>query len=290
MTSQNLEAIELYPHILVYKNMFKDISKSYKVLVDSLVESEDRLFNPWTQWSIFGEYLNPIAPCFSLGDKSAGFKSVQTTTQVQEDQKNFAIEMMENFHLVTEDYIKRYNIDVDTSKISIDEQGNQTPTWIWTGGTIGKYNISDEKEEYGMRYHSDYQREKSSAPGYKFVITCTIYFNDDYEGGEIDFHMGDKLVKYKPEAGDLLVFPSGHPDYLTENGKPYLHGVMPSYNKNKFLARMYWQKYEKGSDEWYAKEKEFGKEVWASMQPDLEENFRKNNPQRNFIEGGIRIK
>ena len=65
---------------------------------------------------------------------------------------------------------------------------------------------------------------------------------------------------------------------------------MPSYNKHKFLARMYWQKYQKGSDEWYQKEKEFGKEVWASMQPELEEEFRKNNPQRNSIEGGIRIK
>ena len=140
-----------------------------------------------------------------------------------------------------------------------------------------------------MRYHSDYQREKGYAPGYKFVITCTIYFNDDYEGGEIDFLMGNKLVKYKPEAGDLLVFPSGHPDYLTEEGIPYLHGVMPSYKNHKFLSRMYWQKYEKGKNEWYAKEKEFGKEVWKLMQPELEEEFRKTYTQRDVIENGERI-
>jgi hypothetical protein len=64
MTTTSLEAIEIYPKILVYKNMFKDISKSYKILTDSLVESEDRLFNPWTKWSIFGEYLNPMTPSF----------------------------------------------------------------------------------------------------------------------------------------------------------------------------------------------------------------------------------
>ena len=293
MADKYLEAIEIYPNVLVYKNMFKDISKSYKVLTDSLLETEDRLFIPWSKWSIFGEYMAPILPEFDLSDKYGNVKNLKTKTQIQEDQKNFGIEMMENFHLVTEDYIKRHNIDVDLNETSLDENGNSIPTWRWTGGTVGYYHVTEkdalEHERYGMRYHSDYQPERGSAPGYNFVITCTIYFNDNYEGGEIDFAMGDKLVKYKPEAGDLLVFPSGHPDYLTEEGKPYLHAVMPSYNKNKFLARMYWQKYQKGTDDWYAKEKEFGKEVWASMQPELEKKFRDEHPQRTAIENGVRI-
>jgi hypothetical protein len=289
MTGKTLEAIEIYPKILVYKNMFKDISKSYKVLKDSLIESDDRLFSPWSQWSIFGEYLNPIMPNFLHSDKYANFKNIETTTATQEDQKNFGIEMMENFHLVTEDYIKRYNIDIDLDSMSFDDNGVETQTWRWTGGTIGKYHVSNESEKHGMRYHSDYMPEQAEAPGYKFIITCTIYFNDDYEGGEIDFVMGNKLVKYKPEAGDLLVFPSGHPDYLTEDGKPYLHGVLPAYKNHKFLSRMYWQKYQKGTDEWYAKEEEFGKEVWASMQPELEKQFREKYAQREFIENGVRL-
>jgi hypothetical protein len=293
MDNKDIEAIEIYPNILVYKNMFKNISKSYKILTDSLLETEDRLFSPWSQWSFFGNYLAPIIPGFDTSEKYGNLKNIKTTTQIQEDEKNFAIEMMENFYLVTEDYIKRHNIDVDLNETSLYEDGSTIPTWRWTGGTVGYYHITEkdalEKDKYGMRYHSDYQPEKGSAPGYNFVITCTIYFNDDYEGGEIDFAMGDKLVKYKPEAGDLLVFPSGHPDYLTEEGKPYLHAVMPSYNKNKFLARMYWQKYQKGTDEWYAKEKEFGKEVWASMQPELEKEFRDKHPQRTVIENGVRI-
>lgn len=290
MTTSNLEAIEIYPNILVYKNMFKDISKSYKVLLDSLTESDDRLFSPWTQWNIFGEYMSPIVPSFSMGDKYGFLKQIKTKTQVEEDQKNFGIEMMENFHLVTQDYIKRYNLDVDLNETSINDDGETVATWRWAGGTIGKYHVSDKDQTIGMNYHSDYMREQGSAPGWKFVITCTIYFNDDYEGGEVDFAMGNKLVKYKPEAGDLLVFPSGHPEYLTEEGKPYLHGVMPAYNKNKFLARMYWQKYQKGTDEWYQKEKEFGKDVWASMQKELEEQFKLDHPQRGHIENGVRIR
>jgi hypothetical protein len=289
MTDIKLEAIEIYPNILVYKNMFKDISKSYKILTDSLIETEDRLFSPWTQWSIFGEYLNPISPNFSMHGRNGILEKHEGLSENQKDQQDFILEMMNNFHLVTEDYIDRYNIDVDLNSMSKDDDGHDIPTWRWTGGTIGKYHMSNESEKHGMRYHSDYMPEQGSAPGYKFIITCTIYFNDDYEGGEVDFVMGDKLVKYKPEAGDLLVFPSGHPEYLTEDGKPYLHGVMPSYNKNKFLSRMYWQKYQKGTDEWYEKEKEFGKDIWHSMQPELEKAFRDKYPQRSEIKDGVRL-
>lgn len=269
--------------------MFKDISKSYKILTDSLEKTEDTIFNDWTQWSSFGEYLNPMFSSFSMGEEYGNIRSVVAKTPKQEDQKNFALEMMENFYLVTEDYAKRYGVDINLKDMSIDDSGGTVPTWRWAGGSIGKYHVSDKEQTIGMNYHSDYIREQGSAPGYKFVITCTIYFNDDYEGGEVDFAMGDKLVKYKPEAGDLLVFPSGHPDYLTEEGKPYLHGVMPAYNKNKFLARMYWQKYQQGTAEWYKNEKKFGKTEWAAMQKDLEEEFRLKHPQRNHIENGVRL-
>jgi hypothetical protein len=287
--NNKLESIEIYPNIVVYKNLFKDIEKSYKILTDSLSETEDGLFNPWTTWSVFGEYLNPITPQFSMNDRYGNMKDVETSTETQENHKNFVIEMMDNFYLATEDYIKSHNLDVDLDAMSINDDGDPIPTWIWAGGTIGKYHVSNEESRVGMNYHSDYIREQGHTPGYKFVITSTIYFNDNYEGGEIDFAMGDKLVKYKPEAGDVLVFPSGHPDYLTEEGKPYLHGVMPSYKNNKFLSRMYWQKYQKGTDDWYEKEKEFGKDVWAEMQKDLDEQFRLKHPQRAVIENGVRI-
>ena len=61
------------------------------------------------------------------------------------------------------------------------------------------------------------------------------------------------------------------------------------YNKHKFLARLYWQKYQKGTDTWYAKEKEFGKKVWAEMQKEIHESFKQKHPQRSVIENGVRI-
>ena len=289
MKKGELQPIEIYPKIFVYKNMFENISRSYEILTDALIETEDRLFSPWTQWSIFGDYLNPIIPNFNMSDKYGNLQNIEAITQIQQNQKNFSMEMMKNFHLVTEDYIERFNIDVDFDAKVLDDDGFEIPLWRWTGGTIGKYHISTEEHQHRMTYHSDYIREQGHAPGYKFVITCTIYFNDDYEGGEIDFAMSDKLVKYKPEAGDLLVFPSGHPEYLTEDDVPYLHGVMPAYHKHKFLSRMYWQKYEIGNHEWYEQENKFGKEQLAQMQPALEEQFRLAHPQRYEIQNGIRI-
>jgi len=288
--SDNFTVEEIYPYILVYSNVFKDIEKSYKIITDSLVETEDRLFSPWTQWSIFGQYLDPVIPSFRMGEKYGYVKEIDAKTQTQQDQKDFAIEMMENFHLVTEDYMKRYNFNIDLTELTTDENGDPVNLWRWAGGTVGMYHVSNEEEKHGMRYHSDYQREKADRPGYKFVITCTIYYNDDYEGGEIDFVMGNKLVKYKPKAGDLLVFPSGHPDYLTEEGMSYLHGVMPSYNKNKFLTRMYWQKYQQGTEKWYENERKYGKDVWESMQPELEKTYLLEHPQRSVIENGVRLK
>ena len=77
MKKKELQPVEIYPKILVYKNMFEDISRSYKILTDALIETEDRLFSPWTQWSIFGTYLNPIFPEFAKhrGDNSSSAKS-----------------------------------------------------------------------------------------------------------------------------------------------------------------------------------------------------------------------
>ena len=40
----------------------------------------------------------------------------------------------------------------------------------------------------------------------------------------------------------------------------------------------------------YGQAKEFGKDVWASMQPELEKAFRDKHPQRYEIKDGVRLK
>jgi hypothetical protein len=286
MTTKELEAIEIYPKIFVYKNLFKDIEKIYKNLKESN-GSEDGLFSPWTPWAHFGEYINPILKNPGLSINSV--EDIKTTTGKQEDHKVLLLELFENFYRATQDYVLKNNVDFDIEKTVLTKNGEEVKEWQMTGPSIARYK-TDIDHPVAMTYHSDYIREPILSPGYKFAITCLVYFNDDYEGGEIDFITNGEAYMYKPEAGDILIFPSGHPDMLMGENSIYIHGVMVAKGPSKYLSRMYWTKYSVGDDEWFEKEKEFGKEVWDEMQEEIIGKFRYENPNRSDSQGVKRIK
>lgn len=291
MTDIYKDSIELYPNIIVYKNLFKDAKKNYEVLKESTNGDPDRFFNHWSQWSRFGEYLNP-----TLLDSSLNIEfldNVNLSTEKQNNQKTILIELVNNFNFAIKDYLLRTGVDVDFNETVIDTYNQTVPRWKMYGPSIVKYHDYSKVQldiPLAMSYHSDFIREPITSPGYKFAITVLTYFNDDYDGGEIDFAIGKELYMYKPELGDILVFPSGHPDILRKDGNVYLHGVLPAKNGHKYLSRMYLVKYDEGSPEWFENEEKFGKEVWASMQDDIMEKFRQENPGKNKVVDGIRIK
>jgi hypothetical protein len=289
MTEKSIESIEIYPNIVVYKNVFSDILDTYNALKNSLGEEED-LLSPWTQWSIFGEYLNPTLKGLPHKlEKISLVEKIETKTEKQDSQKRAILELLKGFYTVTGDYILKHGIDFNQEKSITAKDGSETKDWVMTGPSIARYR-TDIEGEVAMTYHSDYIREPIVSPGYKFAITALAYFNDDYEGGEIDFIVDGEAFMYKPEAGDFLVFPSGHPDILTKNGSVYIHGVMPAKGTNKYISRMYWMKYSLGDDEWFEKEEEFGKEVWAGMQPEIMEKFRSEHPNKWSAQNERRIK
>ena len=84
MTEKTLDYLEIYPKIFVYKNVFKDIQQTYTLLKESV---GDDLFSPWTQWSHFGEYLNPtfIDHPHRLGIEY--MEKIETKTEKEELQK-----------------------------------------------------------------------------------------------------------------------------------------------------------------------------------------------------------
>ena len=57
------------------------------------------------------------------------------------------------------------------------------------------------------------------------IVSSVLYLNDSYEGGELYFPLFD--IKYKPEAGSLVLFPS----YYT-----YEHGAMPIKKGSKYCV------------------------------------------------------
>jgi hypothetical protein len=286
MTKNELSPIEIYPKIFVYKNVFKDIEKTYTLLKESV---GDDLFSPWTKWSHFGEYLYPTFKDHHHGITVDALKMIKTKTEKEEEQRLAILELLEIFYKTTADYALKNGIDIDLGKQIVNSEGNKEPEWNRSGPSIARYK-TDITDPIAMMYHSDYIREPLRSPGYKFVITALTYFNDDYEGGEIDFIVNGKAFMYKPEAGDMLVFPSGHPEILTEDGSVFLHGVLAPKNYSKYISRMYWMKYDIGEDEWFKKEKEFGKEVWESMQPDIMQKFRDEHPNKFSAEKETRIK
>jgi len=229
------DSVELYPNIIVYKNLFKDANKNYETLKESTEGNPDRFFNYWSQWSRFGEYLNPTL--LDLDIKVEFINDVDVSTEKENNQKTVLVELINNFNFAIKDYISRTGVNVDFNETVVDTDGYVVPRWKMYGPSIVKYHDYskvDPDTPLAMSYHSDYIREPITSPGYKFAITVLTYFNDDYDGGEIDFAIGKELYMYKPELGDIIVFPSGHPDILRKDGDVYLHGVLPAKNGHKY--------------------------------------------------------
>lgn len=292
VTDDGISYIEIYPKIFVYKNVFKDAEKMYQIIKNSSGVEEEHVFGEWSDWATFGKYINyPAGTSFNKEWSYENLKSIEPKSQIQEDQKYFLLELQEGFEKVTNHYISKFGkyFEFDKNKkINISE--NETvPLWKMYGPSICKYH-KDMPTKMSMVYHSDFIREPIPSPGYKFAITANAYFNDDYVGGEIDFFVSGELFKYKPEAGDWLLFPSGHPEVLTKDNTVYLHGVFPSYESEKYFSRMYWRKYSLGSQEWAEKEKEFGKEKWLEMQNEIMVEYNNIIPNRSEIPEGVRIR
>lgn len=292
MIEKDLSYTEIYPNILVYKNVFEDSEKMYQIVKSSSENKEEQVFGEWSEWSSFGHYINyPAGTSFGKEWSYENLKTIKTNNKTQEDQKYFLLELQKGFESVTSHYTSKFGKDFefDLDKQVKTPEGENVSLWKMYGPSICKYH-KNMPEKMSMVYHSDFIREPIPSPGYKFAITANAYFNDDYVGGEIDFFVSGELVKYKPEAGDWLVFPSGHPEILRKDGTVYLHGVFPSYESEKYFSRMYWRKYSLGSSEWAEKEKEFGKEKWLDMQKDIMVEYNRIVLNRSEIPEGVRVK
>lgn len=255
-----------YPKIHVYKNLLPSADRLVEILKES---GQDRAasyyFNQWDKWHVFGETIggisfNPIYEDLVDEEKRAA--------------EEIIVRELENaFATATQHYMRYYNV------IREDH-------WTTMGPSICRY--VSEMDHCGidylsMKYHTDYDYIRGDEPGDKFAITCTMYLNDDYEGGEMWFALGhqadsfgeeplpeEEIHVYKPSAGDVLVFPAGHPDVLSEEST-YFHGVSrtgKSENKasDKYFIRSYYLIPFEGTEEWLENEKKYGAEVWEKME------------------------
>jgi hypothetical protein len=233
-------------------------------MIDILKDSEKNipeksLFTKWVDWYGFGDMLN-----LPLDFKTPIEVDPKNKTMV--GQKKFIEEMSSVFLKTTEKYIEEWDFKL--------------PNWRPSGLSVCRYNISKDSQDLAMTYHTDFSNQEKDMPGLKFGITCTIYLNDDYEGGEISFLNIDNgdVIDYKPKAGDVIVFPSS---------EPYYHGVKAVRKSDKYFIRVFWQWEYEGSPEWLENEKKYGKEKWAEMEKERSiKEFHSGKYHRYIVEDG----
>ncbi len=234
----NLEYVELYPKVDVYRNVLRDPKALYETMKKSERTSEGKHYlKNWDKWASFGTYTQ-------IKDTAEINQDNQDPMFIEE--KDFAKQVQDAYDLVLSDYITRHGVELPED-------------WYFTGSSFSKYNdqVDVLENKMTMQYHTDYIISQREMPGPKFLLTCTMYINDDYDGGDIEFVVDGKIVNHKPKAGDILVFPSD---------EPYFHGVKTIYNGEKFFVRNFVMHRYAGSKEWLQNQLTFGAYNWMKKE------------------------
>jgi hypothetical protein len=248
---KNLTFNELDKYIFIYKNLIPNAKEIVKLLKESETNPDSSfLFKDWQSWSVFGSYVYSIEN--RLQPTDLNFKNERYVLE-----ENVLSTIENAFYNATNHFLEYHG-----SKAGED--------WVRMGPSFSKYThdnpIIHQDETLEMVYHTDYKPLEAESPGNKFALTCTMYLNDDYAGGGLSFITGEKeVIDYKPEEGDVLVFPSGHPELFADKGK-YLHGVKKIHNIDKYLIRCFYQIPFEGTKEWHENLNKFGAEVWEKME------------------------
>ena len=211
----------------------------------------------WTDWYTFGKHgrgHNFGASRFDSFPTQEEWGEQRLVAVHNENDKTFEKSIDDLFYQTTKLYIEE-------NKFSFDN-------WVYESWNIAKYEPNQENDyEYVMMHHTDYQREYTHNPGSKFAITAVFYLNDNYTGGEVAFRFLDNddvsIIKedyvYKPNAGDIVVFMSGHPHY---------HGVKSVTEGDKYIIRTYWRYDYPGHPLWLKLQEKYGEDLWAQMEAD----------------------
>lgn len=235
----NLEYIEIYPKVYVYRNVLKSPTDMYNTMKESESSADGRYYlRSWDAWAHFGTYT-----------QIKNIAEVEESVLSEErfiKEKKFAEEVQEAYDHVINHYTEKTGVVLPEN-------------WRFSGCSFSKYNdqIDTLSNKMTMQYHTDHITSQKDMPGEKFFITCTMYINDDYEGGDIEFYVDGNLINHKPKAGDIVVFPS------TE---PYYHGVKTIYNGQKFFVRNFVMYEFPGTEEWLKNQLKFGAYRWAKKE------------------------
>lgn len=250
---------EIYPNVLVYKNMLADPKKSYEIMVRSEADTSGQYYlNKWTPWATFGTYSQA-----KWGDEL----NESPKDDVFNEEKAFVEEINLAYNKAISHYKKHTGVDFPEDA-------------YFSGHSYCKYfdQIDELINNMTMQYHVDYIISQRDMPGPKFHTTCTFYINDNYGGGDLEFFIDGEIINYKPEAGDIVVFPSTD---------PYYHGVKKIFDGNKFFVRNFVMTNYEGSAEWLENQRSMGAYRWAKKE--FERIEKEDDHNAIYLSNGNRI-
>jgi hypothetical protein len=249
---------KLHPQVWVFRGGILNP----EVLLEKLKALPD-----WNKWWVFGHITDALGGVDKVWNKFPDDKEWETFLSDEVSQRtrfpDISREIEEYFYAATKMYVEELGIEQDT--------------WMHQNPSVCVYREEGGvTDEMSMHYHTDWVPERAEARGYKFKITCTMYLNDDYEGGELAFLLRDNReddsndikFDYKPTAGDILIFPSVEPFY---------HGVKRLRKGDRYFIRNFWLEFFPGTPEWLAGEAEHGEEAWAELEKVREEEWRRSH-------------
>ncbi len=210
----NFECNEIFPYVCVYKNLVPDADLLLDVIKGYSGEGPT-IFSPWLKWYEFGKKID-----------------CSTSEKVPEGTPYSHVRFVERTKEIRRTAFSHY-----MAKFDVPEMRSM---FIQNSVNIAVYDTDktfDDNSEMVMNYHTDFEVSKIKKNEVNFLLTCNIYYNDDYDGGELRFTNTSETVSYKPKAGETIVFPSGSP-YFPKN-IPYFHAVGKVSGKPKFFSRNY---------------------------------------------------
>lgn len=273
------DALEYYdlegaPLVRVYKNLLPKVKELYETLVDGEKNPDKYVaFNSWWKWNELGKQLQPDGNTLHMSVMEKAGNYLQAEKELVLTRM-----VMDAF----ETAISHYSEDHGNILEGVD--------YFPDGPSYYKYEFEKPAPSrpfptFSMNYHTDYTEPLKGNPGKKEILTCTMYVNDDYDGGEVIYNIENDLrppyfdrserfaddepqissgVVYTPKAGDVLVFPAGHPEF--SEGGYYFHSVSKVTAGYKYFITIFASHMYGGSKDFHEGLEEYGPELWEWLE------------------------
>lgn len=188
---------ELAPGIIVYSNVLVDPEEFIKELEYTM---EDQVL-PWANAGVNDGINKKLRDTNSIPVPYINQLINESQTQQDFFIKNISKLFSQNFNKFEKDYMDSFGVWFDNHE---------------------QYDILRYGVEQRFTNHVD------DHPDHPRRVSCVYYFNDNYEGGEIEFKRFN--LKYKPNKNELLFFPSTY---------VYSHEVLPVISGYRY-AVVWW--------------------------------------------------